>query len=57
MKPQTDNDNIRTSLKLFNTHQTTGEEILTFESPDSFSIDAYTKNDKALHGKSLATTD
>ena len=57
MKLPTHNDKIRTSLKLFNTHQTTGEETLIFTSPDSFSAGAYTENDKALCGKSLAMTD
>ena len=33
------------------------DEILTLESPDSFSVGAYTESDKALCGKSLATTD
>ena len=48
-----------TSLKILNTHQTTGiaDEILTLKSSDSFSMGAYTESDKALCGKSLATTD
>ena len=33
------------------------DEILTPESPDSFSMGAYNENDKALHEKSLTTTD
>ena len=30
MKPQIDNDDIRTSIKIFNTHQTTGECWMRF---------------------------
>ena len=58
MKPQIDNDDIRTSLKEFNTHQGAGQ---TFAGrvPRLFSAGgAYTASDKALRGKkSLATTD
>ena len=32
------------------------DKILILESPDSFSVGAYTESDKALSGKSLATT-
>ena len=43
-------------MKIFNTHQTTGE-ILTLESPNFFSAGPYTERNKALRGKSPVTTD
>ena len=59
MKPQIDNDDIHTSMKIFNTHPVSVSVWLdlTLKSPDSFNVGTYPQSDKALCGKSLATTD
>ena len=60
IKVQIDKDDIRTSMKILNIHQTTGEYQTRFwhlSTADSFSVDTYNENDKTLHEKSLTTID